>query len=173
MLKIRDMKKTTLSFVILLLVCSCQKAIQDKKDAEATFSYFEIEDCDDCEDLDPESCCCEIKRVSGGDPVELDICGTTSPTSGSTICMLGTPPAPCDSYDYGGVREEPSFLQINDNYLFCAGKDQVIRIRNTTAFSADFQIICNTVLSPLAITIPGLSFVDILIDSDCEAMECD
>jgi hypothetical protein len=167
------MTKTTLSLVILLLVCSCQKAIQGKKDAEATFSYFEIEDCDDCEDLDPESCCCEIKMISDLSDVELDLCGTTSPTSGSTICMLGTPPAPCDNYVYGRVREDNLFQVVNDTYLFCAGKDRVIRIRNTTGANADFQIICNTILSPLVVTIPGLGFVDILIDSDCEAIECD
>jgi hypothetical protein len=67
----------------LFFIPSCDTGEIHKSESKADL-LIEPRNIDDCEDCPVDDCCCAVAVLEG--PVDIDLCGTSTPNKPSTLC---------------------------------------------------------------------------------------
>lgn len=149
----------------------CEKT-EIHKTLNADSNQIEVREVDDCTDCPVADCCCSVTLLSGPD-VQLELCGTSSPTLTTMTCgPIGTDL--CN--DISGYIEIVQIESGDPTGLFCVAKNTPFGIISSTG-AATVRVTCQVgQTNPQSVNItlntPGAKPYW-QVNGDCELEPCE
>jgi hypothetical protein len=157
--------------MLMLYACEKSEVSSYRRDHQPPIENREVDDCDDCPNID--DCCCSVTLTGTTTGATLYLCGTTDPvlSSGCGPTSQGT------CYTIQG--EDQTIVLDNQTHprgLFCMQKNASFLIGSQTVGTVTFAITCQYgQFAPqtvnVSLTAPDKNFYT--VNGDCELASCE